>query len=455
MPTAILPNIQSRGALATRRAFVRVAHCENENAETRAFLKDIGVVMHENIQPIHASGNLKTPVHRWSPYIQGFASEFVRGILADYKNNGAGIRILDPFVGSGTVAIEAKMRGFDSCGIEINPLLRFVAKTKSESFRADLDLLRQSLKQVVSCKKKSESPDFLRTEDQFDPEVLQNLRRIKAGIDRLPNSRTREKIVRNLILLAFASILVECSRMVRSPCLTYRLGKQVAANAPISLIQERVGNIAQDIEEVRRQSPKMAAVPCRILCENSISFQHDEDFDLVITSPPYMNGMDYVINYKIEMAWLGFVKSQKELKAIKDAMVVCDNVSRGMIRDFSKGDSYSHPRISEIKEEISRSIRARGRYRRVDMHQITHKYFDDMHAALKNTVSAIKSGGRLVMVVGDSLIAGVYVPTDLILAQMGQEMGLTVERIEKARKRRSGQNRSYQLRESIIVLRKP
>jgi len=48
----------------------------------------------------------------------------------------------------------------------------------------------------------------------------------------------------------------------------------------------------------------------------------------------------------------------------------------------------------------------------------------------------------------------VYVPTDLILARIGQELGLTIERLERARVRRSGQIRSYRLRETIITLRK-
>jgi hypothetical protein len=46
----------------------------------------------------------------------------------------------------------------------------------------------------------------------------------------------------------------------------------------------------------------------------------------------------------------------------------------------------------------------------------------------------------------------VYVPTDLLIAKIGLDLGLDVEKIEKARERRSGQIRSYKLRESIITL---
>jgi len=67
----------------------------------------------------------------------------------------------------------------------------------------------------------------------------------------------------------------------------------------------------------------------------------------------------------------------------------------------------------------------------------------------------LRKNGRFVLVLGDSLIADTYVPTDLIIAKIGQELGFQIESIEKARSRRSGQIRSYKLRESIITLRNP
>jgi len=74
---------------------------------------------------------------------------------------------------------------------------------------------------------------------------------------------------------------------------------------------------------------------------------------------------------------------------------------------------------------------------------------------MRNVSTSLNPGGRFVLVVGDSLIADVYVPTDLILARIGTELGLQIESIEKARSRRSGQVRSYRLRETVVTLKKP
>jgi len=91
---------------------------------------------------------------------------------------------------------------------------------------------------------------------------------------------------------------------------------------------------------------------------------------------------------------------------------------------------------------------------RQDMPFIVHKYFDDMYKVFKKVVNKINNNGRFILVVGDSLIADVYVPTDLLIARIGKDLGLTIEKVEKARNRRSGQIRSYKLRETIITLRK-
>ena len=186
-----------------------------------------------------------------------------------------------------------------------------------------------------------------------------------------------------------------------------------------------------------------------------MEYKHEKNFDLIITSPPYMNGLDYVMNYKIEMAWLGFTKGTKDAKKIKDSLVVCDNVSKGLIQTFARSNyKYTNDWLDKIKSGIAENIERRGNYRRKDMPHIVHKYFDDMYKVMKNVIKSLKPKGRFILVVGDSLIADVYVPTDLLLARMGTELDLHIEKIERARNRRSGQVRSYRLRETILTLRK-
>ena len=428
------------------------------NPQSLEYEDQLGVVIRENIRPIHATSNSREPVHRWSPYIQGFAASFVKETIAESlhaRKNGRPFRVLDPFVGSGTVPIQAKMMGVESCGVEFNPLLHFVAKTKSDGWRVAPDLLRRSAQIVLACRKRAAAPDFLANHMHFHEDVLIELRKLKQGVDFLPSHSAASRRVRDLLRLALSSILIDCSRLVRSPCLTRRDSKRVPLKRVRALFAERVERIAEDIEALRVLRKRLLRTPCEILRKNSITFEHDQAYDLVITSPPYMNGMDYVINYKIEMSWLGFADSQRGLKRIKDGLVACDNVSRGMVRDFSLSAHCLDEWVENISARVADSIARREFYRRLDMPDIMRKYFSDMRAAMRHMANAVRSGGKIVMVVGDSLMAGVYVPTDLILAKMGKDEGLRIESVEKARNRRSGQQRDYKLRETIVTLVKP
>ncbi len=416
------------------------------------YLREIGVKLIERPQSIQFTPNINEHIHRWAPYVQGFSAAFVQSIIDQYRKVYEKPIIFDPFAGCGTVLVQAKLNGYESYGVELNPLLQFIAETKLNSWDVPPEYLIKIYNSLPKDKRAS-APSFLRTDRQFRPGVLKNLEIIKGGIESLEEKNRKQIKVKNLLRLAFSSILIESSNLKRSPCLGYCKNKIVEDEAPFVLMTQKVHQIADDLKVIRTQYKDFINVKSEVIPANAMTYQHNKKFDLVITSPPYMNGMDYVINYKIEMSWLGFANSYEELKKIKDEMVVCDNVSKRLIRQFYNSKStYTNDWIESIKFNISKNIEKRGNYRRLDMPYIVHKYFDDMHRAMKNVVLSLNSSGRFILVVGDSLIADVYVPTDLLIAKIGMDMGLKVEKIEKARERRSGQIRSYKLRESIITL---
>ena len=332
--------------------------------------------------------------------------------------------------------------------------MKLIADTKINSWNVDPELLLR-LYSSIPKDSRTPAPDFLKSENQFNKGVLKNLEFLKGGIDRITAKTKEQNKARNLILLAFSAILIDCSNLKRTPCLGYWKNKTVPDDAPWTLMERKIQEIYNDLIILQKDYKKKIKTESTVCLANTMEYRHDDNFDLVITSPPYMNGLDYVMNYKIEMAWLGFTKEAKDAKKVKDNLVVCDNVSKGLIRKFVQAESkYTNEWLEEIKSNIETNISRRGNYRRSDMPHIVHKYFDDMYKVMDNVIHALKPNGRFVLVVGDSLIADVYVPTDLLLARIGAELGLDIERIERARNRYSGQIRNYKLRETIITLKK-
>ncbi len=417
------------------------------------YLAELGIEIIPMPQPIQFQKNSTERVHRWSPYVQGFSSEFVQRTIEQYQSEYKTPVIFDPFAGSGTVLVQSKMNQYETYGVELNPLLHFIANTKIKTWHIDPDKLL-NIYSKLSGNDDYNAPEFLKSEQHFRPGVLRNLEKIKSGIDQFTPTTDDEKSIKDLMLVAFSSILIECSNLKRSPCLGYARDKNVPDEAPFHLFAKKIREISADIKFLQATLKNIHS-KSEVYLANSKDFHHKNRYDLVITSPPYMNGLDYVMNYKIEMGWLGFAENHQQLKKVKDDMVVCDNVSKGLVKKFhNENERYTNDWLEAIKVNIQKNIEKRGRYRRSDMPDIVHKYFDDLHVIMKNVTAAINPGGRFILVVGDSLIADVYVPTDLLLARIGKELGLSIEKVVKARTRRSGQIRSYQLRESIVTLKK-
>ena len=422
--------------------------------DSKPYLKELGIEIVEKHQPIQFTSNFGERVHRWAPYIQGFSAAFVQSIIERYKGDYKSPIILDPFAGCGTVLVQSKLNGYKSVGTELNPLLQFIADNKVNSWDVDPEYLRNFFSSIPRNVRIT-APEFLKSEKQFNKGVLRNLEFLKGGIDSLPSETEKQIKAKNLILLAFSSILIDCSNLKRTPCLGYWKNKKVLDSDPWMLMEEKIRDIYNDLTIIQQRFKKNISVKSNVILANAMGCRHQNNFDLMITSPPYMNGLDYVMNYKIEMGWLGFTKDHKEAKTIKDEMVVCDNVSKGLIRNFAKSNSrYTNDWLDDIVNKIQRNILRRGNYRRVDMPFIVAKYFDDLYKVMKIVVASLNPGGRFLLVIGDSLIADVYIPTDLILARIGQELDLEIESIEKARNRRSGQIRNYRLRETVLTLKK-
>ena len=59
-----------------------------------------------------------------------------------------GLTVLDPFCGSGTVLLEAALRGHSAIGIDVNPLARLISRVKTT--RLDVDSLSHRADQMLS-----------------------------------------------------------------------------------------------------------------------------------------------------------------------------------------------------------------------------------------------------------------------------------------------------------------
>jgi DNA modification methylase len=419
-------------------------------AYVERFVREEGVALGRYQGPITFRSNEELPVHRWWPYVQGYSAEFVQQIL-DRGSRRAPARVLDPFAGSGTTLVEARRAGAAALGSELLAPAVLAARVKT-AFELDPSALRAAAARLLR-RAGSRAPGplpFLReTHRQFSPRALRDLTRLR---DALPPG---DDPLANALRLAFGRILIPASRLHRSPCLGYARTLPADGPSPFERFDRAAAAMADDLAEVHRDRARWGP-PAEVRAEDArTAVWPAGSVDLAITSPPYVNGMDYVMNYKLDLAWLGYARSYADLRALRSAEVACDNLPRREAAPFLGTAAAPDPWLNEILPQIRENVRRKGSYRRNDMHAVVHRYFADVRAVIARVRRALRPGGRFVLVVGDSLLAGAYVPGDLLLARVGRSLGYRIVSVEVARPRRSGQRRSFELRESVVTLERP
>ena len=177
-----------------------------------------------------------------------------------------------------------------------------------------------------------------------------------------------------------------------------------------------------------------------------------QSVDLCIFSPPYANRFDYFESFKVEL-WMGeFVKSRESLLQLRHASMRNNlGASRGAAcppwTPLTPFLEAMDPSASSVRMGIQATLRG---------------YFEDTRMLLRNLRSVVARDGRVVIVVGNSAYAGSIVPTDALVAKIGEEEGYRVKQVEVARHLHvSSQQRpklgalTRFMRERVVVLENP
>ena len=79
---------------------------------------------------VNFSANAAAPYHQWFKYREGFAGELIAELIA-LSGAQKGELIIDPFCGSGTTNVVAVLSGYNTLGLDVNPMSAFLTNTLS------------------------------------------------------------------------------------------------------------------------------------------------------------------------------------------------------------------------------------------------------------------------------------------------------------------------------------
>lgn len=394
------------------------------------------------------SDNHKKRMHRWVPWIAGFSGSFVMDVIHDAAPNGGRLNILDPFAGVGTTLVEAVWNGHRATGFEINPYAALACKLKSRAASYDLAGLASATDRFDDFADEGAErdpdprsvapPRFRSRVPFFSPSVE---RQVLACMDFIREEEP--EWVRALFRLALGSVMVGVSNYSYEPS----LGTRAGAGRPnidhadvFGIVRRKIRDIHQDIAAFQRAVSRYDRRPEATVHVHSYLDNGDRvpagSVDLVITSPPYLNNYHYIRNTRPQLYWLGLVDDPKEVKKIERA-------SFGQFWQTvrSGAEVPLEPQVDGLAdrlEELRGRNADRGAYGGPGWANYAATYFNDCRRFCRVTKPLMRSGGRLFVVIGNSILQGVEFRTDRIFARIAEAEGFRLAGLHEVRRKRTG-----------------
>ena len=367
--------------------------------------------------------NKSQSIHRWYPYIEGFSNDFVSSLLNEFATKGH--TVYDPFAGTGTTVCVAEQLGMKATYSEINPFMRLVIEAKTNhasNVVNDIEGLSSFFEGVISHAIESpvseESAINLQRQAFGKSEIFSeaDLIEVLSIKKSLAESETNNQSYKAIANLALGSIAVGSSNMIRRADLRKRKANEFKASnySPIDCFKEKTNQILDDLRELKATQGDFRP---RLL-GNSALVSHGENIvDVVLTSPPYVNGTNYFRNTKIELWLAGFIESTNDLRSLRDeAMAAGINSISKRGRDALKISS-----VEKVATKIDTVVAEHEKDNRVP--ELVRRYFSDTILWLENSYKLLKKDGIILMDIGDSYFYDIHVPADELLLEIAESVG--------------------------------
>jgi hypothetical protein len=347
--------------------------------------------------------------------------EIPRWFLSKYAS--VPFTVLDPFAGSGTTVIESLKYGASVWWLDYHPLSQLICRVKTTKFSpykvaAAISSILESARRAKSV---LQIITFANKDFWFQKSVQEGLEILRQRI------LEADIYIQPVLWLAFASTVRKSSNMNDGMLLAARRHHikgipkysredvfryfQLYAEKALDAVTEwnRV------ISDPSKYAKEMPAKDAR--CVNGY-----DRYDAVITSPPYINAIDYVWASKFELHWLDLVKSDEDRLNLYQQEIGTERIPNGECRELGRtGNNHLDQMIEDIylgnKYKATKGqnmLRAR----------VVYKYFIDMKDHFVKCFEQIQSGGYYCFTVGDAnRICGVHIPVASTLTEIASEVG--------------------------------
>jgi hypothetical protein len=349
----------------------------------------------------------RDPVHTFPARM---APSIALRAIARMKSGG---RVLDPMMGSGTVLALARAAGHRAVGTDIDPLAVLissvwttpidpkVAKTRAVAVlsKARLYFASLALRDAFPPDADKETRRFIRY--WFDSRARRELAALASAI-----SGVRNADVRRVLWCGFSRLIIaKQSGASRAMDLAHSRPHRTFKTAPILPFEKFMDAVQRVLDNCLDNQKRGSGPSARAHWGDARRLPVKKNsIDLVLTSPPYLNAIDYFRCSKFSLVWMGY--SIAALRSLRNESIGTEAGQR-----------------DDRSQQIVLGLKLRPKLGNRQQAMLEH-YISDMREAVAEVARVLVDGGKAIYVIGENTVRGTYIPNAEIVRALARETGL-------------------------------
>lgn len=349
------------------------------------------------------------------PFPARMAPSIVADILESAEKNQI---VLDPMAGSGTTLAIAAHLGHRAIGFDTDPMAVLLSETITKNFDVD-EIIKKSENLIKQAKKifsalKLASAYPLNADDETKKFVRYwfchtSRKQLHCLAKKISNLKDKDQ--KKLFWVAFSKLIIKKDNgasLARD--VSHSRPHKTYERAPIKPFDLFTSYVIQTYNNILKlgiskpESIKVKKGDARYLNlgKNSV--------DLVITSPPYFNAIDYIRGHKLSLVWMGY-----NLKDLRN------------IRSTNVGAEIGYIPKKENKE-LEAVIKKFGKINKLPSRQrnMLANYANDMQKIVYEISRVLKSKGKAFFVIGDCNLKGIFIKNSEVIKYLFAQLGFSV-----------------------------
>ena len=386
------------------------------------------------------SRSRQTP--RIHAYAASFGEDFAKEIIHEHTSKGS--VVLDPFVGAGTTVLESVLSNRNAIGIDVDPIACRISRVLTSSFDAPyLVSATQGLKERLRTFESLLASDPATFQNLspggtfklgsaefcvpsvpaiafwFDPSHMATLSVIRKAVSQEENPLVHQALevaISSCIIRKWPNTLsyamdIDHSRPHRPNTLEARsITDQFALfYRVLDRVKDTILGIQESLASVESSATILEGNSTSLLKEldsNSIGF--------VLTSPPYLNAIDYPRAHKFSQWWL----SPEEAPLGRSEYI---GLRQSKANETDENSLYQNPVLSDLFTD----------FRNTPVYKSILSYVADLTAVISQLHRVAAARAKVAFVVANNVIGGVVFPVSAIIEELLKSIGFLCVKVTR------------------------